>query len=90
MTNSKRKTVDTVPWPRGAFEVTEAEYNAAKSARGSEDCAAAWQVLRYCYGWSFHGDSGRAEKVKAWLTKYRAAADISTDAKFDALRAALA
>lgn len=78
---SKRKTVDTAPWPRGVFEVTEAEYLAAKADDGQE----AWQVVRYCSGWPFVGDM-----AKEWLTKYRAAADLSIDAKFDALRAALA
>lgn len=77
----KRKTVDDAPWPRGVWNVTEAEYNAAKSDDGQE----AWQVVRYCSGWAFVGDM-----VKDWLTQHRAAADLSIDAKFDALRAALA
>lgn len=82
MTNSKRKTVDTAPWPRGVFEVTEAEYAAAK-ADESQD---AWQVVRCCNGWP-----SVAGMVKKWLVKYRPknSADLSTDAKLAALRAGL-
>lgn len=63
-----------------AFEVTEAEYAAAK-ADESQD---AWQVVRCCNGWP-----SVAGMVKKWLVKYRAknSADLSTDAKLDALAA---
>lgn len=75
---SKRNTVDTAPWPCGVWEVTESEYRSAQADRGI-NAAEAWQVVRYCNGWPFIGDS-----VKAWLKQHRA-----TDAKFDALRAVL-